>query len=81
MAVKVCFPRCEVEAVSQIAIEFTGKLLGFDDYVSKCTGKKTFLKATIDICTDMVLIDVTEMCVLYFTARNRRLNLITTDEA
>lgn len=45
---------------SHSAAEFTGKLLGFDDYVSKYCLYSPDVACT-DPTTDMVLVDVTEM--------------------
>jgi hypothetical protein len=43
-------------------VEFIGKLLGFDDYVSEC-GWAIWSRSSLTSITDMVLEDVTEVFV------------------
>ena len=48
-------------AMAHAIVEFSGTLLGFDDYVSKCCRFASHEKAAVNSRADMVLEDVTEL--------------------
>jgi hypothetical protein len=48
--------------------EFSGTLMGFDDYVSKSSPRSFYSGRQLTRCSDMVLEDVTELYVNLFVA-------------